>query len=242
MLLWTWPASVPASHLQLGRLGGRGRSGSRTYPPRRSRPPRCPVGDHTLDQLTHDILDLLAQGDRRAVSARAEVGRLLSQVRQRLPHGAWTGWLEQHVPFNGRTAERAIRLHGLSRSDPKLFARLAPLGVSKADVLITLPRATVEKLLAGRHAVPSTGARKPLVAMSFAELMGVIAALDPGDTGDATATLLGTYRRQIRTLIGTFDALIEHRRAIADEDLVELYDKLLDAAARLAHAFSLDDA
>ncbi len=97
-------------------------------------PPLLDLGRRSVGQLAHDILTLLARSDQRAVGTRAEVGGLLAEVRSRLPHGAWIGWLRAHVPFNPRTAERAIRLHELAGADSQLIARLAPLGVGEVSV------------------------------------------------------------------------------------------------------------
>jgi hypothetical protein len=140
------------------------------------------------------------------------------------------------------TAKRAIRLHQISRSDPALFARIAPLGVAKAMVLITLPPPLLEQLFAGPHLLPESGAQKALASMTYAELMSVIVALGKhDDEPDAATLLLRAYRQQVRALIGTLDALMEAHDGIAEDDVAELHDDLVDVTARFAGVFSLDD-
>ncbi len=203
--------------------------------------PPLDVGDATVAKLTYDILELHRASGMRAVAARAEMGRLLLKVRHRVEHGDWIRWLQRHAPFTRRTAARAIVLHQLKHTDPQRFARLAPLGISKANVLVTLPPDAVDHLLQGPHVVPSSGASKTVLAMTFAELMQVIAALDDDLYENAAELLVATYRRQVRAIIRTVRALVEDRDLIAEQDLADLYDDLVDATALLADAFSLDD-
>ena len=177
---------------------------------------------------------------KRDVIARAEMGRLLLQLQQRLAWGDWRRWLERHTPFTARTAERAIALHQLQQTEPERFARIAPFGVSKANVFVTLPPRFVAKLLAGPHTIPGTTIVKTVLAMTFAELMQVIASYGEQEPEDAATVLVDTYRRQIHALIRTVDALVEDRQHIAEDDLVDLHDDLLAAVARLAAAFDFD--
>ena len=202
--------------------------------------PPLDVGDLTVAQLTRDILELCGASGKRSVTARAEIGRLLLQVQQHLDWGDWRPWLSRHVPFTARTAERAIALHQLRQSAPQRFARLAPLGVSKANVLVTLPPALVDELFGKAHTVPGTTIDKTVLAMTFAELMQVISSLQ-AKPDDAASALVHAYQRQIRALIRTVDALIEDRQHIAEDELVDMHDDLLDALSRLAEAFDLDE-
>ena len=40
----------------------------------------------------------------RALEAAIRIGELLTAEKQRLPHGAWLPWVEEHLPFSPRTA------------------------------------------------------------------------------------------------------------------------------------------
>jgi Protein of unknown function (DUF3102) len=201
------------------------------------KPPRA---DPQIAQLTRDILECLASGGRHSVHARADAGGHLLDVRKRLAHGDFSRWLDTEVPFNQRTAERAIKLHLVRRSNPALFDTIAPLGIAKASVLITLPPTAINSLVGKRHLVASAGVSMTLAQMSFSQLKEVIAARAT-ETPDASDVIVSDYRRQVRTLIRTIDLLIDNRVAIDEHAIGELHDDLLEAAARLAHAFELDD-
>ena len=215
----------------------------------RARPSPNPVSPTlplpaAVDQLTQQILQLSQRSDQGAVSTRAEIGRLLLHVRERLPHGSWESWLEHHLPFTLSTAKRAIRLHQVRLADPALFARLAPLGVAKTYLFLNLPPEIVDQLLSAPQPIPSTGAEKPVAAMTFAELMEVVSALGAEQDLDAAEPLLRAYRHKVRGLIRAIDDLIEGHTLIAaadaEDELAELYDDLQQASAKLADAFSLE--
>jgi hypothetical protein len=49
-------------------------------------------------------------GKRTAESMRA-IGKALTEVKERLPHGEWLPWLEKEVGCSDRTAERFMAIH-----------------------------------------------------------------------------------------------------------------------------------
>jgi Protein of unknown function (DUF3102) len=191
-----------------------------------------------VQQLTGDILQHHATAGRAAVAARAEIGRLLLEVRSRIPHGAWLPYLQRKLPFSLSTAHRAIQLHHFRNNHPALFKQLEPLGVSKAMRLAKRPVAEVAAFLAQPHVVPATGAKKTPLQLSYVELL---AALDPPKRsrhpGDA---ILDGYRRSGRRFIRDIATLIEHRQLLDRDDVTDLYDDLLYAVSELATAFDLE--
>lgn len=214
-----------------------------TRAPRRVDPTAAPTAlpDPQLASLTAEILRLLATAGEQDVGARVQIGRLLLRVRHRLAHGEWAPWLARHVPFTRRTAERAVQLFQFSGSQPRLYQALAPLGVAKVNVLITMSPAAIQQLIDKLHRIPSTGITKPLTTVTFAELMEIIAAQSGPPDQDAATALLNTYKNQVRALVHTLDTLIAHKSSLPPDQLEELHDDLLEAAARFAIAFGIDD-
>lgn len=167
-----------------------------------------------------------------------------ADLREQLPHGRWATWIEHHLPFTASTAKRAIRLHHLRVQEPQRFALLAPIGVAKAYVFLTLPEEVAETLLSAPQPVPSIGKDKLVAAMTFAQMMEVISALGDEQDLDGGELLVRDYRRKVHALVRAIDKLVEGHEAVAaadtEDELGELYDDLQDASARLAAAFALE--
>jgi hypothetical protein len=59
-----------------------------------------------INELHGEIENHLRQGLSKAI----QVGSLLSETKQRLPHGKFTGWISDHVSFSPRTARNYMKL------------------------------------------------------------------------------------------------------------------------------------
>jgi hypothetical protein len=209
------------------------------------RPPRpaaltAPRADPVIAQYTREILELHASGGRHDVRVKADIGGILFQARERLAHGDFGRWLEAELPYSTRTAQRAINLYHVRNSNPSLFETIAPLGVAKVYVLLTLPPAGIKSLVGKRHRVPGVATSMTLAQLSFGQFVQLIAARKQSPP-DASTTIVRNYTHQVHKLIRTIDTMIEHRPSIDDHAIHDLHDDLLHAAARLAHAFHLDD-
>ena len=68
----------------------------------------------TLQNTTADKINSLHQEIEAALTKSLEnaieIGRLLSQAKAEIPHGQFTGWLEENCTFSGRTARRYMKL------------------------------------------------------------------------------------------------------------------------------------
>jgi len=68
----------------------------------------------TLQTTTADKINSLHQEIEAALNKSLEnaieIGRLLSQAKAEIPHGGFTGWLEENCTFSGRTARRYMKL------------------------------------------------------------------------------------------------------------------------------------
>jgi hypothetical protein len=83
---------------------------------------------------------------RCADPGRVALGGVLEQVRGRLEHGRWAGWLEETVPFTPRSALNDIELSSWAQAQPAVVEQVAPLGASKVYLMSKLPPARLEQL------------------------------------------------------------------------------------------------
>jgi hypothetical protein len=195
-----------------------------------------------LTQLTASVRELVRQAARTDVEARVQIGHQLIRVRNLLKHGQWLDWVDREVPFTSRSAENYIKLSHFAHGDPARFGKIADLGATKVYLLMSLPPALFDRVLAAKdHLVPSANARKTLAVMTFAELIEVVTTLR--GHRDAGAKLVRDYRRQVRALLRTIDQLVEHSDQISAGDVGDIddvYDDLLDSVHRLGTIFALE--
>lgn len=71
-----------------------------------------------------------------AGQAILEIGRLLIEAKEALPHGEWGGWLRDRVEFSERQAQNFMRCAREYASNPQL---VADLGIRKAIALLDIP-------------------------------------------------------------------------------------------------------
>ncbi|MEZ4446974.1 MAG: DUF3102 domain-containing protein [Polyangiaceae bacterium] len=167
---------------------GRQLGGSETGPP------------STLEVLKGEILQLVGAVQADEVAARAEVGKRLAAVRAELPHGAWLPWVKEHLPFGPESARRAIQLHEFRGSHAEVFAKLAPLGLTKVYALLALPPMERDVFVGKRHVVPSTQHEKAPLEMTFAEMMEVLHPPEPETPLTTRTRVVRGLRRQTRGL------------------------------------------
>lgn len=205
--------------------------------------PATPGGPDPVARLTASLQELLRQSGQQDAAARVEIGRMLAEVRALLAHGAWLAWLDREVSFTSRSAESYIQLYEWARDHPVFYQRLSLLGISKLYLLSRLDTRLVATLSSrSAYVVPSSGKSRTLELMTLGELMEVVAGLDHArPVPEPGERLVATHRRRVNALVRSIDALIAHHELVSHDDLEELHDHLLDAAARLAARFSLDD-
>ena len=127
---------------------------------RRKAPHVDPLETPEVEALTQQILQHEATANSGSVQARAEQGAALLAVKAEIPHGSWLTYLQKKVPFSRRTADRAIDLYHFREGHPAAFAKLHPIGLTKADLLLKLPVPQMVAFLSKPHPVPSAGATK----------------------------------------------------------------------------------
>jgi hypothetical protein len=102
-------------------------------------------------KFVEDARDEIRRLGKQTVEAICEIGRLLTEVKQRLPHGQWLPWLKAEFAWSERTAQRFMNSHALIKS-----ANLADL-----PRLLELPPSAVADL----ELCPESSANSIMVAV-----------------------------------------------------------------------------
>jgi N6-adenosine-specific RNA methylase IME4 len=66
------------------------------------------------DTFLDECANLIRQLGKTALANVIEIGRLLTECRRRLPHGAWLPWLEREFGWTDRTALNYMRLYAMA--------------------------------------------------------------------------------------------------------------------------------
>lgn len=216
-----------------------------TGQPAATRTPTAPSAptDATVARLTAQAKALLTQWNGGDARTRVALGGVLQQVRDRLEHGAWLGWLEGTVPFTARSALNYIELSGWANANGAAFERVAPLGASKVYLMSKLPPAQLEQLLAKPdHLVPGTRRRTTLALMKYAEFMKLLLQGNrpAAPPIDPMVALLGDARSSAKKTIKLMKLLIANKQALDNDAVEDLHDDLVVALQKLSSAFKLD--
>jgi hypothetical protein len=210
--------------------------------PKKVTVPADPFDDPLIEQLTEEIVQHHFDANRYEVETRAENGRRLLEVKQHLGYGHWHAYLKKKVPYDRKTADRAIALYHYRQSHPDRFEQITVMGLTKAYLLLELPPADLDALLKGEHLVPMTGATKSVRMMTKNELISLLfpkEAVEP----EPVKALTRAYKSATRALIAQLDVLIDNAKLMtaARDTLVDLYDDLLHTLSRFSLTFALDD-
>ena len=101
-------------------------------------------------QFVQDARDEIQLLGKQTVESICEIGRLLAEVKQRLPHGQWLPWLAAEFAWSERTAQRFMDSHGLIKS----------ANLSDLPRLLELPPSSIADLAA--RATPEMARRDVL--------------------------------------------------------------------------------
>ncbi|MEZ4445084.1 MAG: DUF3102 domain-containing protein [Polyangiaceae bacterium] len=151
-----------------------------------------------LEVLRGEILQLVGAAQANEVTTRAEVGKRLAAVRATLPHGEWLPWVKEHLPFGPESARRAIELFEFRQGHGEVFAKLAPLGLTKIYLLLAIGPKERDAFVGKRHVVPSTRFEKAPLEMTVAEMMEVLHPPEPETPVKVRTRVLRGLRRQTR--------------------------------------------
>lgn len=109
----------------------------------------------TPEIIGAEIRDITSQVRRVALGAAIEIGHRLDEVKEMLPHGEWSGWLERETEFSQRQAQRMMQLYdaygaaqiGIFGAEIKATA-LSDLSITNALLLVAIPEAEREEFAA----------------------------------------------------------------------------------------------
>ena len=90
------------------------------------------IANANIEQITTQIITY----KQVAATSMLEIGRLLIQAKEQLPHGEWGSWLRDRVEFSERSANNFMRVAREYASNPQL---VADLGIRKAIALLDVP-------------------------------------------------------------------------------------------------------
>lgn len=98
------------------------------------------------DEIAFEINAIKANVVRTAMMGAIDVGRLLCEAKEVVPHGEWGAWLEENVSYSQTTANDLMRIYREYNDDQiKLFGRsneelYGSLSTSQALALLALPQ------------------------------------------------------------------------------------------------------
>lgn len=105
------------------------------------------------EEIACEINIIKANVLRTALQGAIDVGRLLCEAKDVVPHGEWGAWLEENVSYSTTTANDLMRLYREYNDDQiKLFGRsneelYGKLSVSQALALLALPAPVREEFV-----------------------------------------------------------------------------------------------
>jgi hypothetical protein len=197
--------------------------------------------DGTVVRLTERILKLDTQCKLERVAKAVKIGALLAEIRERLPPGAWSGWLDEAVPYAHRTALFYIDLEALSRAHPEDFVRFRHLGPTKLHRLLSQP-ARIRRHIRERVRlrIPGSDEPKPLDILTLHELDLVIRDLAPTPLpANPIGKVMTAYAGRLDQLDEKTDVLIARAHEVDREEARALRDRLRSLAEKLDTGLAL---
>ena len=184
--------------------------------------------DATVVRLTERVLKLDTQDKLERVAKAVQIGALLAAVRERLPAGAWSAWVDEAVPYAHRTALVYIELDELRQAHPEDFARFRHLGPTKLHLLLSQPAPTRRHIRERvRLRIPGTDVLKPLDLVTVRELDAIIRDLAPlPRPTNPIRPVLTAYAGRLEQLDTKTDMLIARADEIDRDEARALRDRM----------------
>jgi hypothetical protein len=192
-----------------------------------------------VQRLTREILALQHDVAAKVVTAVAEMGTRMRQIRAALDHGQWLAWVQTAVPFDARTITRAMRLSEWAEAEPRELKRLEHLGPTKLAMLAPLPPDR-RRGLTGRVPVVIPGHERPktIDVMTTVELGQVIGGLVARPAvKKPIAKVVQGLRHRIAGVDAVADELVRRKDEVGGEQANELLEALRAVVAELEEAF-----
>lgn len=184
--------------------------------------------DATVARLTKELLELDRKWRLDGVARAVTLGKMLRSIRDRLPPGTWTVWLDEAVPYTARTAQMYMELERWREAHPEDFMRFRHLGPTKLHLLLSAP-AKARKHIRGRVRlrIPGADVLKPIDVMTVRELDAVIRDLAPTPPPTRPiGTVVAAFEKHLSQLEETTDALIARADEIDRDEALALHERL----------------
>lgn len=143
------------------------------------------VKEEEAEKIAHEINAIKRTTAQNVLASAMEIGRLLCEAKDRVPHGAWGAWLRDNVAYSVSNANNMMRLYRerqrmeqidfFGNNDVNLFEGL---GVSQAIALLDVP-AEERRAFVEEHDVSN---------MSVRELQAAIKAREEAEERERAAT------------------------------------------------------
>ena len=133
------------------------------------------VKEEEAEKIAHEINAIKRTTAQNVLASAMEIGRLLCEAKDRVPHGAWGAWLRDNVAYSVSNANNMMRLFRerqkmeqidfFGNNDVDLFEGL---GFSQAIALLDVP-AEERKTFVEEHDVPNMSVRELQAAIKARE-------------------------------------------------------------------------
>ena len=196
----------------------------------------------TVVHLTQQILRLQAVTASTVVQSVIAIGDAAREIHDELPHGQWSRWCADAVPFARQTLSNYMALSRWAEERPKEVEKLAHLGPSKLYLLIPLPPSVRRRLTGKKPIEIPGGGHKRVDLMSVAELARVVAEEVrelPEHTPMPVGRVVGRLRRSITGVDASAQALIDRADDVDPDEARALHESLLTVAESLREHFDL---
>jgi hypothetical protein len=120
--------------------------------------PSSPVSITDLARIINDKVAQMVAAARTSFTRAIEVGELLKQAKDRVGHGNFEAWVNDHCSFSYRSARRYMKL---ADDRPKLEEQLRVEAPAKMATVANLNLASAQRLLAPPPAQRGPGPSKP---------------------------------------------------------------------------------
>ena len=128
-----------------------------------------------INEITADIMFHKKQVELSFI----EIGKLLIEAKEQVPHGEWGAWLQEKVDFSETTARRFIRL----AKEYTNQSAVTDLGFSKALSLLALPESERNDFIEDTHIV--NGVEKSVIEMTSREVENIVRVIKTLETENA---------------------------------------------------------
>jgi len=166
----------------------------------------------SLPDLARAINDKVAQmvnAARTSFTRAIEVGELLKQAKDRVGHGNFEAWVNDHCSFSYRSARRYMKL---ADDRPKLEEQLRVEAQAKMATVASLNLASAQRLLAPPKSAPEGHKPKPPVADQYKQIENALIACLKNLREKAESYAAGTHEA-LKDTVEDIKSVIEQAQA-----------------------------